>query len=1226
VTTPESGTTTLAYNSQGLPVSVVYPDGTSLKYTYNACGQRSSLTSNTGYNCSYAYDNFCRLSKVFDGNGSVLASYEYGQHSVKKQLGNGMYTEYAYEKGSYRLQHLRNFFPNGTLMSYYSYVYDEWGYRIEAETHEGIWKYRYDAAGQLIEWRSPFSDVYEIIEYSSNLNRKSKQSVGDKSFYTTNFLHQYTKYGNYENFTYDVNGNLHSKSKSNGTRLYIEQFVYDQLGHCTSITVEQLTCQYHHNVFGAVSSKNCSNGYYMKYLVDPFGTYGTNVISEQTAFGQKMIYYGHEHGLIAMIDSADPHDAIFYVFDGDGSTINTASQMGEILMSYIYDPFGLVLSNVVDDVNMFQFLGQYGIQIVSETANIVLVRNRLYDSKHARFISPDPTGVFGSPTNPYSYANNNPLTFKDTNGLFVFLPVVVAVGKVVLVRVAKGAATAGIQAAFLHLYKLRISGDKFEWRKFAKETLTSAARGAITSANPFKSPESKFLFSFSATLLTGGNLLDALESGAVNFIPEELQLLYSLYRANFDVVASKYYQKSGFTDLLIDTFMRWVRSIDPNEITGPVGYGDANYISADQSLLYKIEFENNPNATAPAQKVIIRCPIDSNLELGTFKVGLITFDIYEKDFGFRSPGVQNSYIDAREKTGTFVQVQVFIDALNKEGVWLLQSIDPLTGLPPTNPLVGFLPPNNGTNGQGFVTFSIDLKRSVQSLTKITENATIVFDENPHLDTSTIFHTVDKTAGTVSINASTQFGGVLFNLVTEDVGSGVKSVDLYVVRDGSAELIKSEINQSVIILQLTENVVHTIVGVATDYVGNSGTLGIWGSVDVYIPTDCPANCSGRGQCGSGGVCICDSGYGGYNCSLNVTESCEPPILEVSHSDSVNNDSLVVFISARSSQPESATSLSVKIVCKPNDTVISNGRQESDGTYLDKDDFGNVQFTTPSWFHGLLVCKIQATVVDDCGTNVRAVLLTAHIAATGQTTVRTDTGSATAATTSVMIPVTSLTGSVTQSPGVSGWTGSITSTPSYVSQPDGRTSDQFLLTTDMSVSQVAITQLSTMTPVTQTSFTDSIAQSPSVGGRTVTGTATQAYVSQNDGRTDQKLSTYDATVTQVVVTQTSGASKGTTVAMIWDAWSNWTPCTRSCDTGIQERTRHCLLPLPADCGPDSTDQRFCQLSACPGTSIDVLGWAKNWTVLRVDNCATVNGIEACNIPILSRGGIKVACQCI
>ena len=1141
VSSPDGGTTTLAYDNQGLPISVAYPDGTELKYTYNECDRRSSLTSNTGYNCTYVYDSFCRLSAVVDSSGSTVAAYEYGQHSriVKKTLSNGMYTEYTYESGSLLLKQLRNFFPNGTLMSYYSYAYNELGHRVETETHEGVWKYRYDATGQLIEWRSPDRDVYEIIEYNPNLNRKSKQTETGKSFYTTNSLYEYIKHGNFERFTYDLNGNLFTKSKLIGTTEHVEQFSYDPLGRCANITTEKLTCRYQYNVFGAVSSKNCSNGYNTKYLVDPFGTYGTSIIAEQTETRHMSIYHGQEHGLIVMMESADPHDAVFYIFDGDGSTIQTASHAGEILLNYVYDPFGRQLLSSMDDGNLFRFLGQYGIQIVNETAGIVFIRNRMYDSEHGRFMSPDPTGVFGSPTNPYSYASNNPLMFKDTNGKYFFVAPLV---KYVLYTAAEGAFVEGIKAADKYIFETAVSKDKtFNWRDLAVTTGKAAVKGgimalnpfdsqkskyitsvlatlstggnlleALTSENPFTSRTSRFAFNFLGSLAKGGNLLDALESGATDSIPEKYRPFYSKFRYVLDELVKQNTNHSNLTDLCQDCFMRWVRSIDPNEMTGPVGYGDANYISADQSLLYKIEFENNPNATAPAQKVIIRCPIDSNLELGTFKVGLVKFDVYEKDFEFRSSRVPLSRVDATDKTGTFVEIQVFIDPRTNEAVWLLQSIDPLTGLPPSNPLIGFLPPNNGTDGQGYVTFSVDLKSSVQSLTKITENASIVFDENPHIDTSTIFHTVDKTAGTVSINVSTLFGGgVLFNLITEDVGSVVRSVDLYLVVDGSVELIKSDINQSVVVVELSGNVLHTIVGVATDNVGNIGTMDNSQSVDIYVPAECPANCSGRGQCGTGGVCICDSGYGGFNCSLNVTMSCEPPILEVSHSDSVRNESLVVFVSARSSQPEPAASISVKISCQPNDTVISKGRQQSDGVYLVEADFGNVVFNAPDWFSGLLVCTIKATVVDVCGSNIRAVLLAVHVVAPADlTTVRTDT----------------------------------VSMETAVRATDS--TDWRDVTTDA------------MIPVT--AVTDS--HRPTSGDRT--------------------LSAASMTVTNVAVTQVSGPGDGTTTSTIWGDWSDWTPCSRSCDYGVQERTRQCLLLRQGNCGSSDTDRRFCRLSTCPG----------------------------------------------
>ncbi len=35
---------------------------------------------------------------------------------------------------------------------------------------------------------------------------------------------------------------------------------------------------------------------------------------------------------------------------------------------------------------------------------------------------------------------------------------------------------------------------------------------------------------------------------------------------------------------------------DPNDIIGPAGYGDGNYVSVDQVLPYTIDFENDPTA------------------------------------------------------------------------------------------------------------------------------------------------------------------------------------------------------------------------------------------------------------------------------------------------------------------------------------------------------------------------------------------------------------------------------------------------------------------------------------------------------------------------------------------------------------------------------------------------------------------------------------------------------
>lgn len=53
-----------------------------------------------------------------------------------------------------------------------------------------------------------------------------------------------------------------------------------------------------------------------------------------------------------------------------------------------------------------------------------------------------------------------------------------------------------------------------------------------------------------------------------------------------------------------------VASMDPNEMIGPSGFGDANYI-AKQPMNYTIIFENKATATAAAQEVVITNQIDA---------------------------------------------------------------------------------------------------------------------------------------------------------------------------------------------------------------------------------------------------------------------------------------------------------------------------------------------------------------------------------------------------------------------------------------------------------------------------------------------------------------------------------------------------------------------------------------------------------------------------------------
>lgn len=67
----------------------------------------------------------------------------------------------------------------------------------------------------------------------------------------------------------------------------------------------------------------------------------------------------------------------------------------------------------------------------------------------------------------------------------------------------------------------------------------------------------------------------------------------------------------------------------------------------------------------------------------------------------------------------------------------------ISGQAPENPRLGFLPPNskNGTDGQGFIAYSIKPLRNASSRSVIDAKASIIFDQNKPIDTPPIFNTV-----------------------------------------------------------------------------------------------------------------------------------------------------------------------------------------------------------------------------------------------------------------------------------------------------------------------------------------------------------------------------------------------------------------------------------------------------------------------------------------------------
>lgn len=233
-------------------------------------------------------------------------------------------------------------------------------------------------------------------------------------------------------------------------------------------------------------------------------------------------------------------------------------------------------------------------------------------------------------------------------------------------------------------------------------------------------------------------------------------------------------------------------SYDPNDIIGPPAYGDPKWVSINATLPYKIRFENDPKfATAPAQKVTIDHELDSNTNLTSFRLG---------DFGFASyvfevPSNSSYYskrLDLKDSLGIYLDVTAGLDINAKKAFWIFESIDPATGLPPTDANVGFLAVNDTNThvGEGFVNYTIKSKPTAVTGDSIRAIAEIVFDNNPPLLTPRIHNLIDAvepTSGIRSLPGLQDSVNIPLTLFGEDdsAASGFGAWDLYVSENGSA---------------------------------------------------------------------------------------------------------------------------------------------------------------------------------------------------------------------------------------------------------------------------------------------------------------------------------------------------------------------------------------------------------------------------------------------------------
>ncbi|MDX2197333.1 MAG: hypothetical protein NW207_13040, partial [Cytophagales bacterium] len=221
---------------------------------------------------------------------------------------------------------------------------------------------------------------------------------------------------------------------------------------------------------------------------------------------------------------------------------------------------------------------------------------------------------------------------------------------------------------------------------------------------------------------------------------------------------------------------KYASPCDPNEIVGPLGVGVERYVKPTDDLTYKVSFENDSlRANVAARKVYITVKFPSNID--PFSLEGISFGF--GNFNYQLQSASNKYTLQVSPNGKSYNVQ-YTHGYNLEKselFWLFDTYD-VNGFIPSDPTVGFLPPNNANHdGEGYVKFKIRPHNNINNLDSVAFTASIYFDNELPVVTNTWKNKflISNPNSSVTSIIKVDTGKLDINV---DYGNDVASVDLY----------------------------------------------------------------------------------------------------------------------------------------------------------------------------------------------------------------------------------------------------------------------------------------------------------------------------------------------------------------------------------------------------------------------------------------------------------------
>ena len=268
-----------------------------------------------------------------------------------------------------------------------------------------------------------------------------------------------------------------------------------------------------------------------------------------------------------------------------------------------------------------------------------------------------------------------------------------------------------------------------------------------------------------------------------------------------------------------------VSSWDPNEIYGYTAESGSKAVMDGQTdVYYTIEFENDPEfATASAHDIYLTDALDvSKFDLSTYKPTRVKIGNKSADLSGEKNFVTT--VDMRPEIYAIAQVEGSFDEQTGVANWHISSLDPMTMEPTENLLDGVLPVNTDGLGIGEVSFDISLKPGLTHGTEISNQASIIFDNNDPIVTPVWTNIMDcvKPESHVTNVTQTDDGMAEVSVSATDELSGPWRYDVYVQYGQGSAWFKAAENVDIgktAKVPIYPGIDHGFCTIVTDAAGN-----------------------------------------------------------------------------------------------------------------------------------------------------------------------------------------------------------------------------------------------------------------------------------------------------------------------------------------------------------------------------------------------------------------------